>query len=136
MSVRMKISKTVGSVVCACVIAVLSLQTSGCVVLLAGGAAAGGTAYVMGELKVSVSASSEQLQSAIVKAGRELGLIAVSGAGDAMVGKYVFRNAKDDKIVVTYEMTGTALAELHIRVGNFGDEVLSRQLEQAIRKHL
>ena len=132
----MKISKTVGSVVCACVIALLSLQTSGCVAILAGGAAAGGTAYALGDLKVSVDASAKKLQNAIVEAGRELGLVAVSAAGDAMTGEYVFRNATDDKIVVTYKMANAELAEMHIRIGHFGDEVLSRQLDQAIQKHL
>lgn len=132
----MMISKQVLPVFTACLLAVLSLQQTGCVAILAGGAAAGGTAYAMGELKVQVSASPKKLQSAIVKAGRELGLVAVSGAGDAMTGKYEFRNAKGDKIVVTYEVQGTDLCEMRIRIGNFGDEVLSRQLDHAIQKHL
>lgn len=120
----------------ACVISVSSFYTTGCVALAVGGAAVGGTAYVLGDLKVQVDASPKAVRSAIVAAGKDLGLNSVSGAGDELTGKYVFRNAKDQKIVISYEAQTPKVCDISIRVGNFGDEALSRRIDQAIQKRL
>ena len=113
--------------------AVILLQTSGCVT---DGGAASGTAYALGDLKVHVKDSPQNLQTAIVKGGRDLGLVSVSGAGDATAGKYVFRNVRGDSIVVTYKRTTMTVCEMSIRVGRLGDEGLSRQVNRAIQRYL
>jgi hypothetical protein len=117
-----------------------SLQFSGCVAVVAGGAAvaaAGGTAYVMGDLKVTViDVSASQLRSAISAAGGDLGLRAISGGGDELTGEYLFRNADDEKITVKYQARESGLTDLRIRVGTFGDEYMSQLVNQAIQRHL
>lgn len=120
----------------ALIISLFSWQTTGCVAVVAGGVAAGGTAYMLGDLKVHVEAAPKRLRSAIVAAGKDLGLNQVSGAGDELTGKYIFRNAKDQKILVSYEAETMTLIKLSIRVGNFGDEAMSRRIDQAIQKRL
>ena len=116
--------------------AVMLLQTSGCGTISAGGADAGGAVYAMGDLKVHVKDLPGNLQTAIVKGGRELGLVAVSGVGDATAGKYAFRNARGDSIVITYTRQTMSVCEMSIRVGRMGDEGLSRQVNRAIQRHL
>ena len=116
--------------------ALVSLNTTGCVAVLAGGAAAGGTAYVMGDLEAQVDASPRALQSAIVGAGKDLKLNYISGSGDELAGKYVFRNAADDKITIRYEVITNKTSELSIRVGTFGDKAMSLRLHDTILKRL
>ena len=124
------------SVISAIIISFSCLQTTGCVALVVGGAAAGGTAYVLGDLKVQVEATPKEMRSAITRAGKHLGLNMVSGSGDELTGKYTFRNAKDEKIVIKYEAKTSTLIDMSIRVGNFGDEALSRRIDQAIQRRL
>lgn len=114
----------------------LLAASSGCVAVVAGGAAAGGTAYVMGELKTDVEATPKQLRSAIVAGTKDLGLQSISGAGDELQGNYVYRTAADKKVTVRYEMLGDQSAELRIRVGTFGDESMSMRIHDAITKRL
>ena len=113
-----------------------TFQFSGCVAIMAGGAAAGGTAYVLGDLTVAVDASSEQLQLAIKSGARDLGLQFINGSGDQTTGKYLFRNASDQKITVSYRTKSPVYYEMSIRVGTFGDEAIASSLNQAIQKHL
>lgn len=118
-------------------VSLVSVVSTGCVAVVAGGAAAGGTAYALGDLKTTiVDSSASEIQSAIVKGGRDLGLRSISGSGDELEGQYIFRTAADEKITVSYKSRGSGLTEMRIRVGTFGDEVLSNRINQAVRKHL
>ncbi|MBT62603.1 DUF3568 family protein [Coraliomargarita sp. SDUM461003] len=113
-----------------------SFQFSGCVAIVAGGAAAGGTAYALGDLTVAVDASSEQLEQAIRNGARDLGLQFINGSGDQTAGKYLFRNASDQKITVSYRTKSPVYYEMSIRVGTFGDEAIASSLSQSIQKYL
>lgn len=115
-----------------------NFQFSGCVAIVAGGAAAavGGTAYVMGDLQVPVEARPEQLERAIKAGGRDFGLQFINGSGGSVSGKYLFRDAADHKITVSYRTKSPVYYEMSIRVGTFGDEAISYRLNQAIQKHL
>lgn len=110
--------------------------TSGCVAVVAGGAAAGGTAYVMGELKTDVDGTPKQLRSAIIDGTQSLGLRTISGSGDELQGNYVYRTAADKKVTVRYDMATDQTAELRIRVGTFGDEAMSMRIHEAITRRL
>lgn len=109
---------------------------TGCVAIVAGGAAAGGTAYALGDLSVPVEATPAQLERAIKQGGRDLGLQFISGSGDSTAGSYLFRNAEDKKITVKYSTKSAVYYDMSIRVGNLGDEAISIQLQNAILKHL
>ncbi len=113
-----------------------SIFSTGCVAILAGGAAAGGTAYVMGELKVDIEATPAQIRSAITGAGDELNLRSISGAGDEIEGEYTFRTAGDEKVTIRYEVKTDNFAELRIRVGTFGDRSKSVRINDAIQNRL
>lgn len=117
-----------------------SLQFSGCVGVVAGGAAvaaAGGTAYVMGDLKATViDVPAARLRSAIEAAGRDLGLSFISGSGNEYSGEYLFRDGEDEKITVNYFAGDSGLTHLRIRVGTFGDEDVAESVNYAIQQHL
>lgn len=117
------------------VLSFITLSFSGCIAVVAGGAV-GGTAFVLGDLEVDVDGSPEEVRAAIVAAGKDLKLKAISGNGDELNGSYVFRTAQDDKVSVKYEAITDTFVKLNIRVGNFGDESLSNRINQAIQKHL
>ncbi|MGZ0654060.1 DUF3568 family protein [Coraliomargarita sp. W4R72] len=114
-----------------------TFQFSGCVAIVAGGAAAaGGTAYALGDLQVLADGTPEELERAIKLGGQELGLQFINGSGDQTEGQFLFRNASDQKITVSYRVKSPVYYEMSIRVGTFGDEAIASRLNQAIQKHL
>jgi hypothetical protein len=114
----------------------MALFFSGCVAVVAGGAAAGGTAYALGDLTVPVDASPQALERAIERGGQDLGLRYISGSGDETAGEYLFRNAQDRKVTVKYSRMSPVYLEMSIRVGTFGDEQISMSLKESIEKYL
>lgn len=114
-----------------------AFQFSGCVAIVAGGAAAaGGTAYVMGDYQALAAGTPAQLERAIKLGGQELGLQFINGSGDQTAGKYLFRNAEDQKITVSYGIKSPVYYNMSIRVGTFGDDALASRLNLAIQKYL
>lgn len=109
---------------------------TGCVAVVAGGAAMGGAVYVMGDLTVPVMATPEQLEQAIKKGAQDLGLKFISGYGNASEGSYLFRNVGDDKITVRYKPKSPVYYNMSIRFGTFGNEEVSARLNQKIQKYL
>lgn len=118
------------------VIAAFGLQLTGCVAIVAGGAAAAGTAYALGDLEFHVDATAKQVGAAIIAGGRDVRLSYISGAGDELTGKYLFRTADDQKVTVSYKRKSDIFITVSIRVGNLGDEALSRQISKAIQQRL
>lgn len=114
----------------------LLLQSTGCVALVAGGAAAGGTAYMLGDLQVLVETNPKQLRKAITEGCEDLGLTKVSGSGDELEGEYVYRTGADKKVTVSYSVEAENQIEMQIRVGLLGDENLSVRINQSIQKQL
>lgn len=110
---------------------------TGCVALVAGGAAGAGTlAYVRGELKEELSVSPEVARSAITSATNRLGLRELESNADNLTGEYVLETGDDKKVKIYYEKLSDALVKLTIRVGVFGDENLSRAILDEIKKGL
>lgn len=104
--------------------------------MLPGGAASGGTVYVLGDLSVLVEATPAQLERAIKQGGRDLGLQFINGSGDSTAGSYLFRNSEDKKITVKYSRKSAVYYDMSIRVGYLGAEAISIQLQNAILKDL
>lgn len=117
-------------------IATFGSLSTGCVAIVAGGAAAAGTAYALGDLEFYVDAPARQVGAAIIAGGRDVGLSYISGAGDELTGKYLFRTADDQKVTITYKRKSDIFITVSIRVGNLGDEVLSRRISKAIQQRL
>lgn len=112
---------------------------SGCALLVIGGAAAAGAgavAYSNGDLKDTESASLDAAHTATLAALRDLQYAVVSDAKDVNNAKLLARTATDTKIQIELVKQAPAVTEIHIRVGTFGDEQLSRQLLEKIKTHL
>lgn len=112
------------------------LTLTGCVAVLAGGAAAGTVAYIRGDLQAVVDSNLDRTGNAVQRAARDLDLIAVSDAKDQTSAKYIFRTATDRKIEVNLKHATDRTTNISIRVGVFGDETLSRQFYDRIRARL
>jgi hypothetical protein len=111
----------------------------GCALFLIGGAAAagvGGYAYVNGESKEIEGVAYDKVYDATLAAMSDLQYAVVSKDKDAINAKIIARTSGDTKIEVKLEKQSATVTEIHIRVGTFGDEALSRQILDKIKTHL
>ena len=111
------------------------LINSGCPALLLGGAAgAGSVAYITGELKSTEEVSMSRAWRATQKTMNDLGFAITSMEKDAFYGQITARGAGDKKVKIKLERQSDKLTGIKIRVGMFGDEPLSMQILNNIRK--
>lgn len=112
---------------------------NGCLLFVAGGAAAAGAGtvlYVNGELKDTEETSLDTTHVAALAGLRDLQFAIVNETKDALHSQINARTATDTKVQVTLTKQGPALTEIRIRVGTFGDEKLSRDILEKIKAHL
>jgi hypothetical protein len=119
--------------VCLGIASVLTL--TGCWAV-AGGAGAGTVAYIDGSVGAPVDATLSKTQKAALKAMDDLKYTVISQNEDAQYAEIIARNAKDEKIKVAMEFVSDASTKIEIRVGVFGDQELSLQILEKIKKHL
>ena len=119
----------------ATLITLTPLITTGCLVAVAGGAAAG-TAYVLGKLESSLEADLKKSDYAVTKAMKKLELIKISNDKTALEAVHVYRNSKDEKITVTLEKFTGKTTKIFIKVGLFGDESLSYTILETVKENL
>lgn len=114
------------------------LFCGGCAVLLVGGAAAGaGTVvYVKGELQATEDVPLEQAWAAARSALTTMQMVVSAEQKDALNGQLTARAPGDKRVVVRVtKITGTT-SEIGVRVGLWGEEALSREILEHIRKQL
>jgi ABC-type Fe3+-hydroxamate transport system substrate-binding protein len=131
--------KTIRSALSAAVMASAATLLSGCVLLVAGaaaGAAGAGAMYAKGDLETTLQARPPRIVAASEKAFEEMNIARLSSASTELDGKVVGRTASDKKVTVTVKTEGEKLSKLSIRVGVFGDEALSRQILEKIKKEV
>ena len=115
--------------------AVLALG-SGCALFVVGaaaGAGAGTYAYMNGELKETEGVSYDAVYSATLAALGDMQYAVESKPKDAAKATITARTSTDKKVVVTLIKQSATVTEIHIRVGTFGDENLSRQILDKIK---
>lgn len=117
-------------------LALLPAAFSGCVAVVAAGGAAGGVAYVGGQLKTQLAEEVEDVNEAVLDAMDDFDFSRIEAATDNLGGKFVYRSAKDRKITITTSATSDETTELGIRIGILGDKDQSRMLLDAIRDEL
>ena len=111
----------------------------GCALFLVGGAAAAGAgtvAYVNGELKETEGVAYDTACDATLAAMNDLQCVVVDKSKGPLTTKILARTSSDKKINITLEKQSASVTEIHIRVGTFGDESLSRQILDKIKSHL
>ena len=111
----------------------------GCALCLVGGAAAAGAgtvAYVSGELKETEDVAYDKVYDATLAAMNDMQYAVVDKSKAGITAKIFVRTAGDKKIQITLDKQSASVTEIHIRVGTFGDESLSRQILDKIKSHL
>ena len=117
--------------------AVAAVYLSGCAAVIIGGAAGAGTyAYIRGEMKGNENASLDRTWTATLAAMKDLEFSVTTQQKDALQGRIVARTALDKKIEINVTKISDSLTEIKIRVGTFGDQMLSHTIVQSIEKRL
>lgn len=94
---------------------------SGCLAMMAGGAAAGTVAYVRGDSEMVVDGGVDRVRLSAVAVADELGLVSIQDEGDQTAAHLIFRNALDEKLTVTLESVTDTSTRIRVRHGIFGD---------------
>lgn len=107
----------------------------GCPAVLVGGAAGGGAvAFIRGELKTTEEVSLNRAWRAAQTAMGDLEFTITDKEKDAFDARIHASGAGDKAIDVALKKISPTRTEIGIRVGLFGDESLSRQILEAIKK--
>ena len=113
------------------------LTLVGCGAVIAGAAAgAGAIAYMRGELEVTEEAPIGTVIKATHAAIDDLELRLISTEADAYSGKIRAETARGTDIGISLKRVSDNVTEIHIRVGVFGDEDLSRLIHEKIQARL
>jgi hypothetical protein len=110
--------------------------TTGCVAVVAAGAAGAGVAWVRGALQTTLEAPLDRTFAAANAAVREMQLAKVSDRKSSVDAQVVARTALDKKIEITLKRTGDRSTLVDIRVGVFGDEAMSLAVLEKIKANL
>ena len=102
--------------------------------LFGGAAGAGTVGYVGGELKSTEKVSLNRAWNATQKAMNNLEFTTTSKEKDAFNGKLIAKGATNKTIKIKLNRQSDTLTEIRIRVGTFGDESLSLQILESIKK--
>lgn len=115
----------------------LSLLLTGCIPLLAGGAAGGfSVAYVAGELQAEEEVSIDEAYMAAQRALEGLELTVTTREKDAMTAKVIAVGAEDKQITVRLERKANLITTVKIRVGMLGDQQYSLLILDRIESQL
>jgi hypothetical protein len=126
----------IGTLVFGFFLALSTLFSGGCVVLVSA-AAAGGVAYYKGSLTATLPCNVEKVESAVrATLEKDLRFALINSAEDAVGAEYTARNSQDEKIVIKLKRVDDAITKIDIRVGVFGDESTSQLILRKIEKRL
>ena len=109
---------------------------AGCVAVVAGAGAGAAVAYVRGDLDAVLDAGLDKSLRASNRAIDQLKFAKISQKEDALLAIVLARNAADKRIEIRLEKQGESLTKVKIRVGTFGDEVMSMAILDKIRASL
>jgi hypothetical protein len=116
---------------------IIATGLTGCIALLAGGAAGAGSAvYIKGQLKEDFSVSVATAHTASVAALKELNLPIIEDNFDKLTAKMKSRFADGNDVWIDIEYITLESSKLTIRVGILGDERKARQILDAIHNHI
>lgn len=118
------------------ILLLLTAFSSTSCILVVGGAAAGTTLYVKGDLETELSHGVEEVAAATERALNNLGLRVKSSEVSGLDAVIESETAGDDDIVIKIEAEDKDESHISIRVGVFGDETLSHRILREIEDEL
>jgi hypothetical protein len=107
-----------------------------CAVLLGGAIVAGTVAFAQGSLESHLAASVPQSADAVHRAIYSMKLTPMGRTGDNRDMTFQARDVEGQKIKVRLEPEGRKVTKVTIRIGNFGDETMSRAILAEIDRQL
>lgn len=109
---------------------------SGCVAVVAAGAAGTGVAWYNGRMETTLDAGMNNAYSAAQDAIRDLEFATISQKKSAIDAELVARTALDKRVEIVLKKVDDRLTKVSIRVGVFGDEALSLAVLEKIKANL
>lgn len=109
---------------------------SSCVVAAAGAAGAAGYAWYRGEFEGSLDGSPKEVASAAKEALQDLDMKLIKVEATEIDGKVTARSALDKEVVVTIKRKTEQTSTVGIRIGAFGDEALSQNIFEKMKRNL
>lgn len=115
-------------------LAPMLVATSGCVA--ARNAATDTVSWIRGALEVTVDAPIDRVGKAATATVREMKFALISSKVDVISGEVVALTAQDTKIEILMKKVGENTTHVSIRVGAFGDQAVSQQIYDELKKNL
>ena len=109
---------------------------TGCVAVVAAGAAGTGVAWYRGRLEANLDQNIEAVFAASQKALNQLEFANISNKKSTVDAEIVSRTALDKKVEIRLEKVTDRSTKVTIRVGVFGDETLSMSILDKIKAAL
>jgi hypothetical protein len=120
----------------ALVLGIAAAGLTGCVAVVAAGAAGTGVAWYSGRLEANLDQNLDAVFAASQKALNQLEFANISNKKSSVDAQLVSRTALDKKVEVTLEKVTDRSTKVIIRVGVFGDETLSMSILDKIKAAL
>jgi len=109
---------------------------TGCVAVVAAGAAGTGVAWFSGRLEANLDHNMDSVFAASQKALNQLEFANISNKKSSVDAQLVSRTALDKKVEITLQKVTDRSTKVMIRVGVFGDETLSMSILDKIKAAL
>ncbi len=131
-SAKMSVSR----LLVALLLGVSATGLTGCVAVVAAGAAGTGVAWYSGRLEANLDQNIEAVFVASQKALTQLEFANISNKKSSVDAQLVSRTALDKKVEITLQKVTDRSTKVMIRVGVFGDETLSMSILDKIKAAL
>lgn len=114
----------------------VAVGLTGCVAVVAAGAAGTGVAWYSGRLEANLDHNLDAVFAAAQKSLNQLEFANISNKKSSVDAQLVSRTALDKKVEITLEKVTDRSTKVIIRVGIFGDETLSMSILDKIKAAL
>lgn len=129
-------NRSVRRLLVALLLGVAGAGLTGCVAVVAAGAAGTGVAWYSGRLEANLDQNIEAVFAASQKALSQLEFANISNKKSSVEAQLVSRTALDKKVEITLQKVTDRSTKVMIRVGVFGDETLSMSILDKIKAAL
>lgn len=109
---------------------------SGCVAVVAAGAAGTGVAWYNGRMESTLDAGMNDAYSAAQAAIRDMEFASVNQKKSSIDAELVARTALDKRVEIVLKKVDDRVTKVSIRIGVFGDETLSMAVLEKIKANL
>ncbi len=114
----------------------MAIGLTGCVAVVAAGAAGTGVAWYRGQLVANLDQNIETVFAASQKTLKQFEFISIDSKRSAIDARLVSRTALDKKVEITLQKVTDRSTKIIIRVGVFGDETLSMSILDRLKAAL